>query len=71
MTDGWNWTYEDAQGVPATAAQAVTSAFPTQSDAESWLGEHWRSLFDAGVTAVTLRHAGRTVYGPMLLSVGG
>lgn len=71
MTEGWSWSYEDAEGAPVTSAQMVTTGFPTQGDAESWLGEHWRSLFAGGVAAVTLRHGDRTVYGPMLLTSGG
>ena len=41
--------------------------FPTQSDAESWFGEVWHDLADAGVAAVTLHRDGEKVYGPMSL----
>jgi hypothetical protein len=41
--------------------------FPTQSDAESWLGEEWRSLLAGGVARVTLLEDDRVVYGPMSL----
>jgi hypothetical protein len=44
-----------------------TAPFPTQSDAESWLGESWRELADAGVESVTLLHEDEVVYGPMSL----
>ncbi|WP_188835604.1 hypothetical protein [Flexivirga endophytica] len=71
MTDGWRWTYEDAHGTPVSGVELVTTAFPTQSDAESWLGEQWRSLFAGGVAAVTLHRHDTRVYGPMLLSDGG
>ena len=67
MTDEWTWTYLDADGVTLTAAELVTTGFPSQSDAESWLGEQWRELAEAGVEAVTLRHEGTVVYGPMSL----
>lgn len=70
MNDGWHWSYEDARGSAMSGVQLVTSRFPTQGDAESWLGEQWRSLFAAGVAAVTLHHDEATVYGPMLLSDG-
>ena len=40
---------------------------PTQGDAETWLGEIWRELLDAGVDAVVLLDDGREVYGPMSL----
>jgi hypothetical protein len=42
--------------------------FPTQSDAESWIGEHWRHLADSGVESVALYEDDREVYGPMSLS---
>ena len=41
--------------------------FSSQSDAESWLGEVWRSLVDAGAIQVTLVEDAREVYGPMSL----
>jgi hypothetical protein len=43
----------------------VSESFPTQGDAETWIGETWRDLLDVGVTQVTLLDAGRRVYGPM------
>lgn len=69
----WRWRLEDDGGaVVAAGAGAggvgVPDGFPTQSDAESWLGEFWRELSDAGVAQVTLLEAGREVYGPMSLS---
>ena len=45
----------------------VEGAFPSQSEAESWLGEQWRALAEMGVDAVTLSHEGAVVYGPMSL----
>ena len=45
----------------------ATAGFPTQSDAESYLGESWRELLEAGVEAVTLRQNETVVYGPMSL----
>ena len=44
------------------------TAFPTQSDAESWFGEVWHDLSAAGVAAVTLHRDGQKVYGPMSLA---
>ena len=44
-----------------------TGSFPTQSDAESWLGEQWPDLLEAGVDDVVLFEGGREVYGPMSL----
>jgi hypothetical protein len=62
---GWTWRYEDAEGnaVPDPSPQQ----FPSQSDAESWLGEEWRTLLDAGVDGVYLIEDGTQIYGPMSL----
>jgi len=67
MTDEWTWPYFDVDAAVMTGGALVTAGFPSQSDAESWLGEQWRSLAEAGVDAVTLEHEGVTVYGPMSL----
>jgi hypothetical protein len=67
MTDEWTWTYLDADGTTVTGEALIATGFPTQSDAESWLGEQWRELAAAGVDAVTLAHEGAVVYGPMSL----
>jgi hypothetical protein len=64
----WTWRYEDASGTPVEPAEApADEAFPTQSDAETWIGENWRELLSAGVEQVSLLDAGRVVYGPMSL----
>jgi hypothetical protein len=64
----WSWRYENAQGEPLRSAELPPAdAFPTQSDAESWLGEEWRALLEAGVARVTLLEDDRVVYGPMSL----
>ena len=67
MTDEWTWSYLDADAGAMTGESMVTAGFPSQSDAESWLGEHWRELTDVGVEAVTLMHEEAVVYGPMSL----
>ena len=69
----WWWRMEDASGaeVPLTGDVADTYAdqrFPSQADAESWIGESWPALAEAGVVAVTLCDLDRVVYGPMSLS---
>lgn len=63
MSDTWHWRYENADG--SAHASNGSMAFPTQGDAESWLGEHWRDLLDDGVEQVTLLEVEREVYGPM------
>lgn len=64
----WTWSYADRAGAALSGPELVTTAFPTQSDAESWLGETWRDLAAAGVVTVTLREDDDLVYGPMSLS---
>ncbi len=59
----WTWRYE-----PDSADADDEGSFSSQSDAESWLGEAWRRLAEAGVAGVTLLHDGEKVYGPMPLS---
>lgn len=63
----WSWTYEGADGaeIAPSTVSPVPPEFPTQADAESWVGECWRELREAGVHAVSLVEDGRPVYGPM------
>jgi hypothetical protein len=64
----WLWRYEDADGGKVDADGVASESFPTQADAETWIGESWRDLLEAGVAQVTLFEDGREVYGPMSLS---
>ncbi len=65
----WTWRLEDASGTTVEGADAPASpAHTNQADAESWLGEHFRELAEAGVAQVTLLDAGAEVYGPMSLA---
>jgi hypothetical protein len=63
----WTWRYEDQNGQVVGSGRAPVEEFPTQADAESWLGEYWRGLLDAGVEQVTLLENDAFVYGPMSL----
>ncbi len=63
----WSWRLEDSAGTPMSVEGLEMPDFPSQSDAESWVGEVWRELLDAGVDAVTLLEGDREVYGPMSL----
>lgn len=65
----WTWTYEGPDGKPVTAPDDAPEQppFPTQADAESWVGEVWRDLREAGVHGVTLFEDDRKAYGPMSL----
>lgn len=64
---GWWWRLEDAAGAEVVLEDVPTQQFPSQSDAESWVGEVWRDLVDGGADAVTLFEGDRKVYGPMSL----
>ena len=66
----WTWRYEDASGatVVPDASAPTAETFPSQADAESWIGENWRELLAAGVHQVTLFDHDHSVYGPMGLS---
>ena len=66
MSQEWTWELLDAQGT-VLDTDLGSSAFPTQSEAESWLGEEWRTLLDAGIDAVNLTEGDSPVYGPMSL----
>lgn len=63
----WTWRIETSDGELVTL-EADVPEFPSQSDAESWLGEVWRDLTDAGAGQVTLMEEDREVYGPMSLA---
>jgi hypothetical protein len=68
----WWWALADASGAPVDVAAAgeelADQRFASQGDAESWVGEVWRELAEAGVVAVVLHEHDRVVYGPMSLS---
>jgi len=61
----WRWDLWGSDGEPAPGQDSPS--FPTQSEAESWVGEQWPLLVDGGVDAVTLREGDTVVYGPMSL----
>lgn len=66
----WRWRLLDAGGADVTEERQPGGhphSFSSQGDAESWIGEVWRELAEAGVDAVTLFEADREVYGPMSL----
>jgi hypothetical protein len=63
----WWWRLEDESGAEVDAGEHTGERFATQGDAESWVGEIWADLADAGVDAVRLFEHDREVYGPMSL----
>ncbi|GAA3747191.1 hypothetical protein [Streptomyces tremellae] len=62
----WTWRFEKADGTEVTPAVRAEE-FPTQGDAESWIGEEWKELVEGGADQVTLFEDGTKVYGPMSL----
>lgn len=62
----WRWRLEDSSGGEVTSVDS-NPGFPSQSDAESWVGEVWQDLAEQGVDAVTLFEGEREIYGPMSL----
>jgi len=70
----WWWQLVDADGneLPegTVSDEYAGQRFPSQGDAESWVGEFYGELLDQGVEAVVLYEADRRVYGPMSLRAG-
>jgi hypothetical protein len=61
----WTWRMESADG--STLDGVTAERFPSQADAESWVGEAWPDLLGQGVDQVSLLEGDRVVYGPMSL----
>ncbi|MFI8965193.1 hypothetical protein ACIGO8_24120 [Streptomyces sp. NPDC053493] len=66
----WTWRFEKSDGTEVTPS-VTPEEFTTQGDAESWIGEHWKSLLDGGAEQVTLSEDGTKIYGPMPLDAEG
>ena len=64
----WSWRMLDNTGTEIQiSGEYADQRFPSQGDAESWVGEFWRELAEEGVASVTLLEHDREVYGPMSL----
>lgn len=64
----WWWRLEDASGNEVSVSgEHAGQRFPSQADAESWIGEVYGELTEQGVDAVTLFELDAKVYGPMSL----
>lgn len=50
----WTWRCEHIDGTELEQVEANTEIFPSRGDAETWLGEHWADLAEAGAQQVTL-----------------
>ena len=64
----WAWRYEGDDGKKDAAT--TSEAFPSQSDAESWLGQSWRELAANGVVTAILVEDDRVEYRMSLLQAG-
>lgn len=62
----WTWTYAGPDG-ETLEPEAAVDGFPSQAEAEDWIGVSWRELREGGVASVTLHEDERVVYGPMSL----
>jgi hypothetical protein len=62
----WTWRFEKADGTEVPPA-VQPEEFPTQGDAESWIGEVWKDLAAGGADQVVLFEDGARIYGPMSL----
>jgi hypothetical protein len=62
----WSWRYEGTDG---SSVSGPAETFSNQADAESWIGQTWRQLASAGVTAVVLVEDERVEYKMSLLPV--
>jgi hypothetical protein len=65
--DAWTWRYEALDGSAMQGEGLVETTFPSQADAETWVGEAWRDLLAAGVESVSLLRDGEPVYTGMSL----
>jgi len=63
----WTWQLEKEDGTVLTSRGLPKESWGSQGDAESWIGENWRTLLEAGVDQVSLLIEGRVEYGPMNL----
>jgi hypothetical protein len=63
----WTWRCEDADGIVVSGPEET---FASQSDAESWLGQHWRDLVASGAANATLFDDERVEYRMSLAPAG-
>ncbi len=63
----WTWRYEAEDG---RKDAGVSEPFPSQSDAESWIGQTWRDLVAEGVVTAVLVEDERVEYRMSLLPAG-
>ncbi|MDN3295456.1 hypothetical protein QWM81_15640 [Streptomyces ficellus] len=57
----WTWRFESSDGAETQPA-VEPEDFPTQGDAESWIGENWKALQEGGADQVILYEDGTEIY---------
>ncbi|MFE9421908.1 hypothetical protein ACFYNO_02965 [Kitasatospora sp. NPDC006697] len=57
----WTWQYLAADSA-VLGDGAAAEEFGSQGDAESWIGEEWKTLTADGVDRVLLLEDGREIY---------
>lgn len=67
----WTWQMETSDGVVVHPDSVDVPEFPNRGDAESWVGEVFGELVQAGVDQVRLFEDEAEVYGPMSLHPDG
>lgn len=58
----WTWRCEHPDGTELELVEANPEIFSSRGDAETWLGEYWADLAEAGAQQVTLLHDETPVY---------
>ena len=61
----YSWRYEGVDGSTLTSPDLPDATFPSQADAETWVGESWRELIATRVEQVSLLRDGDVVYASM------
>jgi hypothetical protein len=61
----WTWQLQRADGTTIDVAGLDETEWSSQADAETWIGESWPTLLEAGVEQVVLFEDDRREYGPM------
>lgn len=63
----WRWVADAQVADTQVTSLGLDKTFPLQGEAETWLGEFYPDLVDAGIHNVSLYEGDRLVYGPMSL----
>ncbi|MDS1269497.1 hypothetical protein RIF23_04205 [Lipingzhangella sp. LS1_29] len=64
----WTWRCAGSDGQVLDLGEINTETFPSRGDAETWLGENWQDLAEAGASHVTLVQDDDTVVYTMSLA---